>query len=367
MTDRPEGTPVEIVLAGDERVLHDAGGGREPNWRRVAGLSALAGSVLGIVVAVTVLFAGGDDDEPPATTLDPDELASAITVPPTLTPVTEPTVTLPPAPGTPTGPSLDEPALVAASVATLPPLTGTTVPQLDTFRLSDGSLAALDTPAPRRSVTDHKIGVDGFDQTVTITNDPTSGRYLLERVAGGLRDHLIIDIPGGLTYVEVAPDQWVTESNDAIAAQVGSPDMATFLRKLQLGPIRSDTRDAWTLLQDNALVEAADRELVREWVVVLDATSVPEWARYVFGPGGEAAPIPSDTLVGYAVYVSPNGTIRQVSGATAYGATEQRIVHRIEELDEPLAIELPDVPTEPALGEPVSPPAPVPTSSAPPG
>lgn len=369
MIDRPEGTPVEIVLAGDERVRHDEGGGREPNWRRVAGLSALAGAVLGIVVAVTVLFAGGDD-EPPEPTLDPDELASAITVPPTLTPVTEPTVTLPPTPGDPPIGRPSEPALVAASVETLPPLTGTTVPQPDTYRLTDGSLAALDAPAARRSITDHMIGVDGFDQTVTITNDPATGRYLLEFAAGGDAQQVVIDVPGGLTYVEVAPDEWATESNETIVARTGSPDMATFLRNLQLGPIRSDTRDAWALVQDNALVEGATGTPVREWVVVLDATAVPEWARYAFGPSGDAAPLPGSTLVGYAVYVGANGSIRRVTGATEYGATEQRIMHTIDELAEPPTIELPDVSAgEPPVTEPPEtvPPVTEPTTSTPPG
>ncbi|MFP5486895.1 MAG: hypothetical protein ACLGHQ_01125, partial [Acidimicrobiia bacterium] len=318
-------------------------------------------------MAVTVLVAGGDD-APPDATVDPDDLASALTVPPTLTPVTEPVVTLPPYPGAPIERGLDEPSLVAASVETLPPLTGTTIPQPDTFRLSDGSLAALDAPLARRSVTDHMIGVDGFDQTVTITNDPSTGRYLLEVDTGTANEQVTIDVQGGLTYVEVAPGEWVTEANDVIAERIGAPDLATFLRDLQLGPIRSDTRDAWTLVQQNGIVAGGRGEPLGEWVVVLDAAAVPEWARYAFGPTGDAPPVPGTTPVGFAVYVGANGAIRRVTGSTEYGATEQRIVHRIEELDEPPVIELPDVATEPPVTEPpVTEPVDGPTTTAPPG
>lgn len=373
-----EGPRFEIPLAGD--LADQAGRSSQdappaPNWRKVAGLSALAGVTLGIVVAVVLLASGGDDDPPGAdrsgTTVDPDELAAALTVPPTLTPATEPSVTLPPPPGATGDGELDDPALVAASVETLPPQLGGDLDPPDGFRLSDGSLAALDVPTARRSVTEHLVGVDGFEQTVTITNDPATERYLLEFDTGSAVQHVIVDLPGELSYVEIRPDEWTTVSNAEIAANSGSPDMATFLRSLQLGPIRSDTSDSWVLVQANDLVETNGDEPLREWVVVLGAAAVPEWARYAFGPTGDAPPLPGNTLVGYAVYVAADGSIRVVNGATEYGATTQRTVHRIEELDEPPTIELPIEPPvteEPATEEPATE-APVtePSTSAPPG
>lgn len=353
MEDEREIPVVEIPLAGDAAPTEPHGGDRPaPNRRTVAGWSVLAGVVVAIVVAV-VVSTGGDEEASTPTTLDPDELASAITVPPTLTPVTDPPVTLPAVPGQP--PADAEPptdvALVAGSVETLPPLTGT-VPQPDTFRLSDGSLAALDAPLARRSVTEYVVGVDGFEQTVTITNDPTTGRYLLEFDFGGEVEPVIIDLIGGLTYVraDAEVEEWVTIPNDEVAANTGAPDMATFVRNLQLGPIRSDTRDAWQLVRSNGLVETPGPDDLREWIVVLDAAAVPEWARYAFGPGSEAAPLASNTKIGYAVYVGRDGSIHRVSGSSEFGVTSQRIVHTIEELDDPPVIELPT--SEPSTGEP---------------
>lgn len=343
----------EIPLAGDEAgpvepVRDDR---PSPNWRKLTALSAVAGTLVGIVVAVVVLT-GGDDEAPTPTTLDPDELSSAITVPPTLTPVTEPPVTLPPVPGQPSSDAElpTDVALVTESVETLPPLTGT-VPQPDTFRLSDGSLAALDTPLARRSVTDHVVGVDGFEQTVTIVNDPATGRYLLEFDFGsGDVQQAIVDLLGGVSYVRTEGDDWTTIPNDEVAANAGAPDMATFVRNLQLGPIRSDTRVAWQVLRPNGLVETAGPDDLLEWIVVLDAAAVPEWARYAFGPITEAAPLPDNTKVGYAVYVARDGSIRRVSGSSEFGVTTQRIVHTIEELDEPPVIELPRVDLTPPIG-----------------
>jgi hypothetical protein len=365
--DRPADTPrIEVPLAHGS--APDAPSGSAdlpptPNWRRTTGLSALAGIALGLVVAVVLLTAGADDD-PPATTLDPDELSDAITVPPTLTPRPEPTAATTPPTSEPT--SAPGPERVAASVATLPARTDADRVPVDGFLLSDGSLAALDTPLPRRSVTDYVVGADGFEQTVTITNDPSTARYLLEFELGRATQRVVVDLIGGLTYLQ--PDntgdgssEWVTIPNDEVAANTGAPDMATFLRNLQLGPIRSDTRGGWELVQANGLVDTTGDEL-REWVVVLDATAVPEWARYAFGPSSEAAPLPADTDVGFAVYVAADGSIRRVTGSAEFGSTSQRIAHRIEELDVAPVIELPvaDEPVTPEPTVPASVPATVP-------
>ena len=366
---------IEVPLAGEDA---DATPGTDdddrpaPNWRKVTGISALAGIVLGLAVAIVVLTASSDD-VPPVTTLDPDELSDAITVPPTLTPVTEPAVVVPATPlaSAPSGALSTDLDLVAASVETLPGRPDADV-EPDGFRLSDGSLAALDTPLARQSVTDYVVGVDGFEQTVTITNDPATGRYLIEFDLGDATQHVVIDLLGGLTYLESPPGEWWTTPNDEIAASAGATDMATFVRNLQLGPIRSDTRDAWERVLQNGIVDAPGEGL-REYVVVLDATAVPEWARYAFGPGGDAAPLPGNTKVGFAVYVAADGSIRSVSGAAEYGATSQRIVHHIEELDTPPVIELP-VADEPVTQGPAdvgSVPAPdpahSPSTTAPPG
>ena len=305
---------------------------------------AVAGAV-GVVVGVGVAFgtlASDADDAPPPTTLDPAELGAALTVPPTLTPVTQPEVTLPPYPGAPVVKDLDDPAAVADSVVTLPsrraaPPTG--------FELSAASLAALDAPVPRRSVTEHVVGVDGFEQTVTITSDPDRGRYLIELDVGAAVQRFVVDVPGGVMYVADADGSWVAVPTDGVGAD--APDIETFLRNMQLGPIRTDTRDRWALARANGIVDDADG--LREWVVVLDAAAAPEWSRYAFGPQAEAPPS-DDALVGYTVYVDAGGAIRRLSGSVAYGTTTQRVVHRIEELPVAPDIELPVIvpPTRPA-------------------
>lgn len=330
---------VEVPLdgQGDATSRPSGPGDPRPNWRKVAGLSALAGIVLGIAVSVAVL-SSDDDAQPPTATVHPDELAATITVPPTLTPDSSATV---PAASAPTPTVATDVERVAASVETLP--VRREVAEQRGFFLSDGSLAALDTPLPRRSVTEYVVGVDGFEQTVTITNDPATRRYLLELEVGGEPQRAIVDLAGGLTHAESAPGEWIAIPNDELAANAGAADMATFVRNLQLGPIRSDTRQAWELVRANAFVEVPDgTDDVREWIVVLDAAAVPEWARYAFGPASEAAPLPSDTKIGFAVYVAEDGSIRRVSGSAEFGATSQRVVHRIDELDAAPVIELPE-------------------------
>lgn len=345
--DRPVGeSRTEVPLAGPDPTRPEpadpAGLGREaPNWRKIVGLSALAGAVLGIVVAVIMLGGRDDDRDQPAATTDPDDLSAAIAVPATLTPVTEPPAT------TLAGPrrgatGLTEAARVAASVVTLAPEPGVDAEVGSGFRLSGGSLAALDSPLARRSVTDHVVGADGYLQKVTITNDPATGRYLLEVERDGEIETVVTDLPGGVTYVEIQPGEWTTIPNQDVADAFGLVDMATFLRAMQLGPIRSDLHDSWELAEANSLVDSGGEKL-REWIVVLDAAAVPEWARYALGPGGEAAPLPGNTPIGYAVYVAEDGSIRRVSGSAEFGATTQRIVHEIVELDSPPVIELPDV------------------------
>lgn len=337
MRDEREIPAFEILLSGDTPSAATDPDRPPPDWRKLVAVSGLAGVAIGVVVVV-ILLSSASEGQPAATTLAPDELASALTVPPTLTPVTEPAVTLP---GGPAPTFATEPEVVAATVEILtsrePDRTGRAG-----FRLSDGSLAALDAPLPRRSVTEQIVGVDGFEQTVTITNDPATGRYLLEIDFGVGVQRIVVDLPGGLTYVAGDDDTWATIPNEEIATSAGAPDMATFLRTMQLGPLRSDTRDAWALVQVNGLVGDTPDEALGEHVVVIDAAAVPEWARYAFGPQGEA-PQSDDVLVGYAVYVAEDGSIRRVTGSTPYGATTQRVVHRIDDLDAPPEIDLPVV------------------------
>ena len=75
---------IEVPLAGEDADAApgtDVDGRPAPNWRKITGISALAGIALGLVVAIVMLTSGSDDD-PPETTIDPDELSDAITVPP---------------------------------------------------------------------------------------------------------------------------------------------------------------------------------------------------------------------------------------------------------------------------------------------
>ena len=334
----------EVPLSGDDAGDPSDGGEERPptNWRKVAGLSSLAGVALGIVASVVILTGGGDDDEDtaPTTTLDPDELSASITVPPTLPPFSTTPVDDEPTATTSQTRALFDPEDVAASVATLPPLPGDPN-DIVGYQLSDGTMSGLDADVPRRSVTEYAVGLDGFEQVVTITNDDL-GRYLLEFDYGRDQQGVIVDLPGGRTYAQIEDSRWTVLDNDDIAQASDVPDMATFVRNLQLGPLRSDTRDEWVSVTPGPLVAGDDGETWREHVVVLAADAVPEWARYVLGPDGEAAPFPDGAAVGFAAYLNEGGALRRVTGSAEFGSTEQRIVHTIEVLDEAPAIDLPD-------------------------
>ena len=317
---------------------------RRVGQRGIAALSGLVGLALGVTGTTLVFRLSSGDVGPDAADL-PAASTDSITVPPTLAPVLDPTDRdiSTGEPEDSAGRSPQE--VVAATVITLAPRPDVELDAVSAgYLLSDGSLAELDTPRSRRSVTEYVAGSGGFRQTVTITNDPTTQRYRLDFDFGGPVQRVVVDLIGDATYVSDGSGNWSVVPNDEVVDGTDAPDMATFLRRLQLGPIRSDTADRWMLTRPNPLVDPPEGgDALREYIVVMEADAVPEWARYALGPSSEAPPVGKGTLIGFAVYVSADGSIRIVTGSSDFGTTTERITHRIEMLDEPPEIDLPMV------------------------
>lgn len=343
--------PVELPVfeiplddVADERPAHD---GDEPatEWRKVIGLSALGGVVLGIVVAIVLTSGGDGDDAAPATTAD---LASIITSPPTLPPLED------------DGPGADEPISddelrgrldatdVAATVSTLPG-SETTDGEVDPPVDPPVDLAAIvaEDGVARRAVTEYVVGADAYHQTITITNDPANDRYTIEfEIGDGNETAAVFDLAAGDAYFpdDTTDGRWNRVAADGIVDVFGGGTAESLLRALQLGPLRDDTLAGVRAVRENGPVEVADLGVtLDEIVVVVEAGAVPRWARYALGPTSEAPPPADSELVGFAVYVDDDGAIRRVVGESTFGSTTERWVHTVEVLDDAPTIDLPDL------------------------
>ena len=336
--DRPvEEARIEVPLAGEDADAApgtDVDGRPAPNWRKITGISALAGIALGLVVATVMLTAGSDDD-PPETTLDPDELADAITVPPTLDPVD------------PIGPDGSDVPDGGRGVAPLPTIADVDADALAAYDL-DAALPTLDENAARRAHTRYVAGADGFVLDVVVVHDSLNDRYRIELDYGGDdrgEQVVVLDARGEWSYVGVDsvvggdgdPD-WLGVPNEQIVRDTGAVDVATLARSILLGPVRSDTNPSVIAA---AGLASLDGTPVREFTVEVEAGAVPAWAPYVFSPSAEVPPPPAGDLLRFTVHVDGDARLRRVAGASAYGNTEQSIVHTVERLPRLEVIDLP--------------------------
>ncbi|MGA1074179.1 MAG: hypothetical protein ACO307_03465 [Ilumatobacteraceae bacterium] len=214
------------------------------------------------------------------------------------------------------------------------------------FVFSERSVDALDDDLPRRSTTDHVVGIDGFRQRVVVTNDPSTGRYRIDlalRLDGRTTTaSILIDLLTDTVWLPVRDDEWTTLSGRELARRVGVDSLADYLRRLQLGPLRSDTRPEWSSGRSIGLVEyPGEDDPLAEWIITVDAGEVPFWSRYALGPLAEAAPLPDSTPVDFSAYVTSTGVLRRVTAETEFGATTERIDHLVVVLDEPVVIDIP--------------------------
>jgi hypothetical protein len=322
---------VEVPLDGDHPHHDDDAPSRtrRRQGRLIAGLSILGATA---AVAVAVVATGGNGEVPPS--VDPDDLATIITTPPTLPPDERAAV-----PNDSAEPPFSEviagvatlPLLDAAPASAAPPEPASVVPTAD---------------RPLRSVTEHQVGSGGFSQTITITNDPDARRYLLEIEFGdGPPRRIVVDLAGGHTYLPLGEptDGWQRLANDEVGGSAGAGSAAALLRALQLGPLRTDTLDGIRMVTHNGTVDVPDLGgRFEELVVAIEAGSAPLWSRYALGPLATTTPPSADELVGYAVYVDPDGRLARVTGGGAFGVTTERFVHTIEWLDAPPPIEIPE-------------------------
>lgn len=323
--DGPSDVPrVEIPLAGGDVDPDDEPAGRRgPSWRKVVAASGVAGVVLGIVVGVVIVADGDDDDESTGTTttLDLDELSSSITVPPTL------------------GPIESDGSTTGRGVAPLPTIVDADPDALGAYDL-DAALATLDENAPRRAHTRYVAGADGFVLDVEMEHDSLNDRYRIELEFDADdpdRQRILLDARGEWSYV-TAGEEWLRVSNEQIAQQTGSVDVGALARSILLGPVRSDTSPT---VAAAAGLASLDGTPVREYTVEVEASAVPEWVAYVFAPSAEVPPPPTDDLLTFTVHVDGDARLRRVAGASAYGSTEQSIVHTVERLPRLPVIDLP--------------------------
>jgi hypothetical protein len=323
--DEPSEAPrFEIPLAGDDAdPAAPTAVSRGASWRRVVAVSGVAGVVLGVVVGVVIVTAdddgAADESAAPTTTLDPD-LSPSITVPSTLTPIE---------PDGPTGPGVDP----------LPTIAGVDLATLEAYDL-DAALATLDENAPRQAHTRYVAGADGFVLDVNVLHDSLNDRYRIELEFDGDdpdRQRVLLDPRGEWSYV-TAGDEWLRVSNQQIAEQTGSADVGALARSILLGPVRSDTIPS---VAAAAGLASLDGTPVREFTVQVAVGAARGWAPYVFAPSAEAPPPHADDVLTFTVHVDGDARLRRVAGASAYGSTEQTIVHTVERLPRLEVIELP--------------------------
>jgi hypothetical protein len=312
---------------------------------------AIGAVAVGIVIGAVIVADSSDETSGPIA-------ATTVPVLPTLPPPDDVATRPSPTGTSPTGTSPTGTSPVYTSIE--PPrtaLSGDSIVDLasprhvggfsvGSFVLSDRTVDALDDDVPRRSTTDHVVGVDGFRQRVVIINDPSTGRYRIDlalRLDGRTTTaSIIVDLLTDTVWLPVRDDEWTTLSGSELARRVGVDSLADYLRRLQLGPLRSDTRPEWSSVRSVGLVEyPGEDDPLAEWTVTVDAGDVPFWSRYALGPLAEAAPLPDSTLVDFTAYVTSTGVLRRVTAETEFGATTERIDHLVVVLDEPVTIDIP--------------------------
>ena len=314
-----------------------------PNWRRSIGVALAGGLLAGIVLSVVILNDDGPSaDDEPATTVAPDELASRITTPPTLAPLTP----LPPP---------DDPALVRSGDEPAPTVTPTrtrsgavpTVPRYpdvivmtgdDETELAEYDLGAavgrLGDDVARRSTTHVELGASGFVLDVTITRDPERDRYEIVVESGGASQIAIVDVASGTTFSNVGSGERQEIPNRDIIAGSDAETINEFFDRLLLGPLRPDTL-AEASVDPGFLVTIGGVGVARRFDTTLAGALVPEWQLYAFSPVFEFPVEDRPSTLDYAVYVDQGGHVARIDGVSLVGDVPQLVQHRIELLDPP--------------------------------
>jgi len=326
--------PLTGMVSNDDQGRDDAPD--PPNWRRAIGIALVAGVVIGVGISVVRLQAD-DDASTSGSTIPAEELATVITTPPTLAPVSA----LPP-PDFETGetapPTL--PPGVTRPVYEAVPDAGPDDPAL--FELA-AAITRLDEDLPRRSETHVELGVGGYVLDVTIDRDPVRDRYRLVLESRGVTQVAIVDVASGVTYVNPdTDDQAEILTADIIA---GSPavDANDYFDRLLLGPLRSDTYDT-SSTRGRGFVTIDGVGLAREFATGVRGELIPEWQIYAFGPVLEFRPEDRPSVLEYAAYVTEDGRVAQVDGVSSLGVVSQLVEHRLTLLDDAPIVELPTPP-----------------------
>lgn len=362
---QPNESTIEIPLSGDGPLAvsgDDPSTTPPPNWRKIVGLTSLAGVAMGILLSVVLINFVWDDDVPeggiagdPSTTIDGFDLATQITTPPTLVdlnpvpPITDPsqpTVTL----GSPT---------TTVAPISRGPVTSGTLPDYPAYsRVPEGGLDSFDLTAAveqlgndvaRRSTThvEYRAPINTID--ITIVRDPFNDRYRITFASVNGERNLVVDIDGGTTYITTEQGE-VTATPNSELAGIESSELPAYFDRLMLGPIRPDTLASATVEPLSMVFFEGSATIAREFAIEIPGAIVPDWQSYdldpVSGPPDEAVP---ETLF-YLAYVDDQGELNRVIGTAVVEGEQQLVIHQIERLHNPEIVLLPD----PALVQPQS-------------
>lgn len=332
----------EVPLLGDEPEVTATtpadSSSPEPNRGRIVGL-VLAG-VAAIAVGLVAVAAFASDDDPPPTTVDPADLATEITTPPTLGPLEA----LPPP-----GPAVvEEPQSTTSQDRALfgrpPPPTYLEVPdsslrEIVRYDVAD-AVDRLDDDVARRSETRYELGAAGFVLDVTIERDPVRDRYQIVTESRGRQQVAIVDNATGTTYVNPGTDNRVEIPNAEIFEGSTATSVNEYFDRLLKGPVRPDSFVV-AATRGRSLVSVPGVGAAREFVTNVDGDLIPEWQIYAFGPAFEFRPEERPRVLEYHVYVDEAGDVAQVDGVSTLGDVRQLVQHRLTLLDEPVPVELP--------------------------
>lgn len=214
----------------------------------------------------------------------------------------------------------------------------------------DDAIAAVSLDRLDRATTRVEIGSGGYELTLEGTGRPDSGFDVAVRTGGDTRRWWEIDVAGGVTTTwsddgdrDDGDDADLGDAgrpagpgsrlaNGELAALLGATDIESALERLLLGPVRAATIGHATAIEAGAVVNVGTTPdpFGRRFVIGYPAASIREWTPYLLAPGAEAPPPGDDAPISVSVDVTSTGEIVRVAAEVPYGATTQRIVHRLE-------------------------------------
>ena len=329
-----EATPTSVSSVGDRP---PTGRGR---WIAIAAAAAvmIAATVFG---AAALLDGGNDGDTATPTSLDPGPSVTAITTPPTLSPLD----TLPPPddPATTEAPqptsSQDRSLFDGVQVPTYPEAPDATLREIVEYDIAT-AVERLGDDAARQSETHYELGTAGFVLDVRIVRDPIRDRYQIVTESRNRQQVAIVDVASGTTYVNPGTDNRIEISNAEIIADSPATTVNEYFDRLLKGPVRPDSFVA-TATRGRSLVVIPGIGAARDFVTSVDGELIPEWQVYAFGPVFEFQVEDRPARLDYHVYVDDDDDIIQVDGVSMLGDVPQLVQHRLTLLDEPPEVDLP--------------------------